>query len=59
MYIGKAGSIIDLWKDFEKGRDDQRYATAKCSEGKEIFIDEDNYIRLSEKRGPYHSRIDF
>lgn len=44
MYIGKAEKIIDLWKDFEKGKDDQRYVTSKCSEGKEIFIDEDNYL---------------
>ena len=42
--MGKAGSIIDLWEDFEKGEDDQRHVTAKCSEGKEIFIDEDNYL---------------
>tara|TARA_Y100000389_G_scaffold197861_1_gene233271 strand:- start:2209 stop:2958 length:750 start_codon:yes stop_codon:yes gene_type:complete len=40
----KAGSIIDLWDGFEKGGDDQRHATKKCSEEKKIFIDVDNYL---------------
>lgn len=44
MYMGKAGSIINLLEDLKKGEDDQRYVTAKCSEGKEIFIDEDSYL---------------
>jgi len=54
MYMGKAGSIINLWKDFKKGEDDQRYVTAKCSEGKEIFIDEDCYLFYNHSK---HAKI--
>ena len=44
MYIGKAQSIMDIWRGFKKNMDDQRYITQKCIDGNDIYVDKNNYL---------------
>lgn len=44
LYIGKASSIIDIWKGMSSNMDDQQFITQKCKHGTDIYIDNPCYI---------------
>lgn len=44
LYIGKASSIIDIWKGMSSNMDDQQFITKKCNHGTDVYIDNTCYI---------------